>query len=174
MLLGFAPSRAFTTAVVCAMALNLVAISALASPAGDPPPVGARQPAPVAPTKPWGQLKSDSGQTWLLTKPEITIGSDATSDVVLADATVAPHQCRMSFASGNALIEDLGSKSATLVAGTALKPGKVFAITNAVEIDPGAVTLHFQFLERGVIGPSATVKPRKPVPKLKVQLPKTK
>jgi hypothetical protein len=170
-------------ALCCFIALNALASSAFASPAADPPqappakvapPAASPQPAPVAAAKPWGQLKSDKGQTWPLTKLEITIGSDATSDVVLTDPSIAPHHCRISFANGNAAIEDLSSKSGTLVAGTPLKSGKPMPITNAVDIDPGAVTLHFAFLERGTVGPSATVKKRKPEPKVKLILPKNK
>ena len=166
-----------TSAVVlgCVLSLQLLAIAAFAAPAGAPPPSAkSPQPAQPVPSTPWGQLKSDKGQTWPLTKLEITIGSDATSDVVLPDATVAPHHCRITFANGNAAIEDLGSKSGTLVAGSLIKPGKPFPITNAVTIDPGAVALKFEFLERGTVGPSASVKRRKPEPKVKIIQPKNK
>ena len=178
MLLRLRPFRPLATAAACATVFHGLAMSALASPVGDPPPPATAPPAtaPPAPAPPpaaappvvaksWGQLKSDRGQTWVLTKPTITIGSEATSDVVLTGPTVAPQQCRLTFANGNASIEDLGSKSGTLVAGTLLKPGKAFTITNAVEIDPGAVTLQFSFLERGPIGPTSKLKVRKPEPK---------
>ncbi len=139
-----------------------------------PPPKIAPQPAPqVAPgTRPWGKLSIKNGREWELTKASITVGSAATCDVVLTDPTVAPQHFRLTFADGNAAVEDLGSKSGTLVAGAVAKPGKPFKVLNAVEIDPGAVTLSFAFLERGTIGPSQARPVRKVEPKLKVVLPK--
>ncbi len=184
---GLAVSRN-AAAVGCVILLNAVAFCAFAAPPVPanprapteiPAPVLKVQPAPVplpaptfgAPAKPWGKITSDKGQVWQLTKPEITIGSDVTSDVVLADPTIAPHHCRITFAGGNAAVEDLGSKSGTLVAGAALKPGQSFKVLNAVEIDPGAVTLQFVFLERGTVAPSQAAKTRKVAPKVKVVLP---
>ena len=121
--------------------------------------VAVAEPAPAtAPTKPWGKLMLPSGKAWELTKPEITVGTDSASDVVLADATVAPHHFRITFAEGNATVEDLGSPSGTLVAGTAIKPGRPFKVLNKVEIDAGAMRLQFEFLERGRI--AATQAPK--------------
>ena len=169
--------------VGCAISLNLLAIPAFSTPAMPPPPppppappaAAAQPPAKAAaPTVAWGKITSDGGQTWHLTKPEITIGSAAGLDIVLADPTVAPQHCRITFAGGNAAVEDLGSKSGTLVAGALVKPGKPFKVMNKVEIDPGAVTLQFEFLERGTISPTQPLKVRKATPKPKVTRPKTK
>lgn len=148
-----------------------------ARPAPPPPPPAppvkatAPTPAPTVLEKPWGKLTLDHGRAWELHKTTITVGSATSCDVVLPDATVAPEHFRMTFANGNAAVEDLGSKFGTLVAGAAVKRGKPFKVVNAVEIDPGAATLHFEFLARGDVGPSQPRTTRKETPKLKVVLP---
>ena len=173
--------RLLNLRLVPVLAVNLLATAVLAAPPAAAPPTKApptkapatvaapakpATPTPPAPTKPWGKLTSGSGQTWELLKPEITVGSDTTCDVVLTDPTIAPKHFRLTFAAGNAAVDDLGSKMGTLVAGTAVKSGKPFKVLNAVEIDPGAVTLQFTFLERGTIAPSQPPR-RAPAPKLK-------
>lgn len=124
-------------------------------------PAPARGPEP-APTKPWGKLVVENGKSYELLKPEIIVGNDVSCDIVLTDPSIAPRHFAIRFSGGNASVEDLGSKTGTLVAGTEVKRGKPFKVLNAVEIDPGAVTMKFTFLERGTILPSMPYKPRKP------------
>ena len=127
-----------------------------------PAPAPSSPPPPAAPTKPWGKLLGDKGQSWELTKPEIVVGSDPSCDVVLGDKTVAPKHFRLRFSGGNATVEDLGGKHGTLVAGTAVKPGQLWKVLNNVEIDPGVVTLQFEFLERGTIEPTHSAHKKTP------------
>ncbi len=170
------PMRRMTTTVGFVITMNLLAVSAFGAdrpppPPPVPPPGAAPQPAPAAPAVAWGRLTQDKTHSWNLTAPEVTVGSDATCDIVLADTTVAPRHFRIAFANGNAAVVDLGSKTGTLVAGAFVKPGQSFKVMNSVEIDPGAVTLQFEFLDRGTISPSQPVKKRKESPKVKVVLP---
>lgn len=134
------------------IALSLHPSALLAQDVPHPPPL---------PPRPWGQLVSTEGQVSELHKPEIILGSDPNCDVVIKDSTIAPRHFRLIFSRGNATIEDLGSKTGTLVAGRAIKPGQPFKITNEVEIDPGAATLKFTFVDRGRVEPSQPVTERK-------------
>lgn len=115
----------------------------------------------------WGKLISSDGRiTYPLDKPSMTIGSDATCGVVLHDPSVAGQHARLTYSDGYVDVEDLGSRTGTLVAGTAVKPGKPFRILQAVEVDVGAVTLKFEFGERpALLPPSGKSQPaKKPAP----------
>jgi pSer/pThr/pTyr-binding forkhead associated (FHA) protein len=124
-------------------------------------PVAAQVPA-AKPAQRWGRLACGE-RRFEFDKPSATLGSDAKADAVLVDGTVASMHARFTFKDGRVWVEDLGSKFGTLVAGTALKPGKPFAIVVPVEVTPGAVTCKFEFGDRGAIVPP-TQAPKDPKP----------
>ncbi|MBI5608261.1 MAG: FHA domain-containing protein [Deltaproteobacteria bacterium] len=132
--------------------------TASAAVAADPPPAKAEAAAPA-----WGKLlSSDRKLAYPLDKPEVVVGTDPASGVVLHDNSVSPQHAKLVYKDGAVTIEDLGSKGGTLVAGTSLKKGKPFRIVQPVEIDVGAVTLYFEWGERpALLPPSQKATPGK-------------
>ncbi|MSQ82384.1 MAG: FHA domain-containing protein [Myxococcales bacterium] len=123
---------------------------------------------PVTPTKAWGRLVTvDGKQRWELTKPVLIVGSDANADVVISDKTVTAQHAKFSHADGVISIEDLGSKSGTLAAGTALKRGKPFRVLQPVDVALGAVLLRFEFGERPALIPPTQAPPKGKKPQSK-------
>lgn len=110
----------------------------------------------------WGKLSSaDGARSFALSGAEALVGSDKGCAVHLDDKTVAPQHARLSYRDGVIEVHDLGSRGGTLVAGTAVKPGKPFRLLQPVELTFGAVSLSFTFGERpDLIGP--TQKARQP------------
>lgn len=149
--------KALATAALLTAGLA-TASSALAA---DPPPAKAEAAAPA-----WGKLlSSDRKLAYPLDKPEVIVGSDAACGVVVHDGSVAPQHAKLVYKDGAVTIEDLGSKSGTLVAGTTLKKGKPFRIVQPVEIDVGAVTLYFEWGERpALLPPTQKAAPAKQKP----------
>ncbi len=124
--------------------------------AADPPPAKAEAAAPA-----WGKLlSSDRKLAYPLDKPEVVVGSDPACGVVVHEGSVSPQHAKLVYKDGVVTIEDMGSKSGTLVAGTALKKGKPFRILQPTEVDVGAVTLYFEWGER----PALLAPTQKPAP----------
>lgn len=109
----------------------------------------------------WGKLVSADGKTmYPLEKPVVVIGSDAKADVVLAHATVSARHCRLTYKDGHVMAEDLGSRFATLLDGTALKKGKQSEVFQKSDLALGAVSLTFEFGERpALLKPLTSPKP---------------
>ena len=66
-----------------------------------------------------------TGQTFELDKPVITIGREASNDIVLEDPQLSRHHARLMLQGAGYVVEDLGSTNGTLVNGqrvTAPKP----------------------------------------------------
>ena len=151
------------SASACFLASSLLA-SSLAAPvavaqAPAPPPAAAK---PALPAKAWGKIETVDGKSFQLTKPEIIVGSAADCDVVITEPSVAAHHFKLRFAEGNAVAEELGSKTGTLVAGAELKLGTPKTIGTRVQIDAGTALLQFSFLDRGaLIAPTQKVIVRK-------------
>ena len=123
---------------------------------------------PVTPTKAWGRLvTADGKQRWELTKPVLIVGSDANADVMIGDKTVSAQHAKFTHADGVISIEDLGSKSGTLAAGTALKRGKPFRVLQPVDVALGAVLLRFEFGERPALIPPTQAPPKGKKPQTK-------
>ena len=140
-----------------AMAMGLILTAPGLALAAEPPPAKVEATAPA-----WGKLlSSDRKLVYPLDKPEIIVGSDPACGVVLHDNSVSPQHLRIAYKDGLVEIEDLGSKTGTLVAGALLKKGKPFRIVQPVEVDVGAVTVYFQwgraaraFAAHAEVGPS--------------------
>ncbi len=132
-----------------AMAMGLILTAPGLALAAEPPPAKVEATAPA-----WGKLlSSDRKLVYPLDKPEIIVGSDPACGVVLHDNSVSPQHLRIAYKDGLVEIEDLGSKTGTLVAGALLKKGKPFRIVQPVEVDVGAVTVYFQWGERPALLP---------------------
>jgi len=115
-------------------------------------PAWAAEPAP--PAKVWGFLElADGSKKFALTGDEAVVGSGEGVQVAIADRTVAARHARLTHKDGVIHLEDLGSKTGTLAAGTALKPGKPFRILQPIEVSVGAVLLRFAFGERPALLP---------------------
>lgn len=73
----------------------------------------------------------------------VTIGRDATCDVVLVGARVSRQHCRLrrAIGGGGIEIEDLGSSNGTLVNGIQLTPGKVQFLHDGDVIEIGGAAL---------------------------------
>jgi hypothetical protein len=112
--------------------------------------------APEAKAAAWGKLTSaDGAQTFELRGAEVLVGTEEICQVKLTDKTVAGQHARLSYRDGVIEVHDLGSRGGTLVAGTAVKPGKAFRILQPVELTFGAASLNFAFGERpDLIGPT--------------------
>lgn len=104
----------------------------------------------------WGKLThADGAQTFELSGAEVLVGTEEICKVKLVDKTVAGQHARLTYRDGVIEVHDLGSRGGTLVAGTAVKPGKAFRILQPVELTFGAATLNFAFGERpDLIGPT--------------------
>ncbi len=117
----------------------------------------AQEPAPAAPAEKrvaWGKLVAgESKQSWVLDKPEVVVGSGASADVRIQNPTVSEAHCKLKYDAGTVTVEDLGSKTGTLAAGTALKKGKPFRILQNLELSVGAMQLRFEFGERPALLP---------------------
>lgn len=101
---------------------------------------------------PWGYLVSSDGKTRTpLEKSAITIGSGARADVRVQDGTVSKRHARILRKRGLVYVKDLGSRSGTLVAGTLLRKGRSMQIFRKTLVTVGAVTLTFEWGDRGKI-----------------------
>src|SRR6188474_3033928 len=91
------------------------------------------------------------GAAFMLEGDQLTIGRDATNDIVINDAEVSRRHSRLTFQGGKYVLEDLGSTNGTFVNGqrlagpVVLKAGDVVSLGeqivlmyDAINIDPGA------------------------------------
>lgn len=81
-----------------------------------------------------------------LTEGEFVIGRGEDVDVVLDRPRVSRHHARVRVASGEAVIEDLGSKNGTLLCGRRMEGAQ--ALHDGDEIDIGSVRLVFRTCSR--------------------------
>lgn len=146
-----------TTALAAAPAPAPSAAPAAKKDAAKAPEAKAPQAnAPEAKAAVWGKLTSaDGAQAFELSGAEVLVGTEEICKVKLADKTVAGQHARLTYRDGVIEVHDLGSRGGTLVAGTAVKPGKAFRILQPVELTFGAASLNFAFGERpDLIGPT--------------------
>jgi pSer/pThr/pTyr-binding forkhead associated (FHA) protein len=84
------------------------------------------------------QSGPDSGQEFLLEKPELYIGRDLNNSIVINDPEVSRRHARLSLQAGNYVIEDLGSTNGTFIRGqrlaapVVLRPGELVTLGEEV------------------------------------------
>ncbi len=156
-----ATAKAWSQLAAWMLASTALAAAPAPAPAAAPPAQKDAAKAPEAKASEakaavWGKLISaDGAQTFELSGAEVLVGTEEICKVKLADKTVAGQHARLTYRDGVIEVHDLGSRGGTLVAGTAVKPGKAFRILQPVELTFGAASLNFAFGERpDLIGPT--------------------
>lgn len=140
-------------AYTLAIAVWMVGASASAA---EPPAAAAAEKGPA-----WGKLTTEDGkQSWTLDKPEVVVGTGAAAEVKLTNASVSEAHCKLKYDAGTVTVEDLGSKTGTLAAGTALKKGKPFRVLQNLDLSVGPVQLRFTFGERPALLPPTQAAPK--------------
>ena len=104
----------------------------------------------VASAGPWGKLVSPDGkQVFALKKSSVVVGTHRRADVRLKHPTVAKKHVRITHKDGVVMVTDLGSRSGTLVAGTALTKGKSMQLFQRTMLSLGAKSIFFEWGDRG-------------------------
>ena len=94
------------------------------------------------------------GASFILEGDQLTVGRDATNEIVINDAEISRRHARLTFQGGKYVLEDLGSTNGTFVNGQrlagprVLKAGEVvqfgeqiMLVFEATTIDAGATTV---------------------------------
>jgi predicted component of type VI protein secretion system len=82
-----------------------------------------------------------TGQTFELSKPVVTIGREAGSDIVLEDPQVSRHHARLTQQGAGYVVEDLGSTNGSFINGrrvmasTPLNPGDKLGLGDTVVLE---------------------------------------
>lgn len=158
-----------TTRAGLALATLLLLSAGPALAAGPKAAAGPKSAAPPASAEPakapvrWGKLVSrETKKVHWLTGPEAIIGSDESATVRLQHASVTGRHARLTHKDGVVHISDLKSRFGTLLDGTLVRKNKKMQIFQPTLLTFGAVTLRFEWGERGKL-----IKPLRRAPKAK-------
>ena len=84
------------------------------------------------------------GASFILEGDQLTVGRDATNEIVINDAEISRRHARLTFQGGKYVLEDLGSTNGTFVnRGPRLLPGNKHPLKHGDEIIVGKTFLKF-------------------------------
>ena len=81
------------------------------------------------------------GASFILEGEQLTVGRDATNEIVINDSEISRRHARLTFQGGKYVLEDLGSTNGTFVNG---QPVRRVALTDGTRVTLGRTTLVFR------------------------------